>query len=138
MAGGTYTPPKLPPERQAFLEWLTTPKEVREEQGLPTSELKFAELLGVSPRTLRDWKANGIFRRHWERRVDKLYAGPEHIGEVMHMLYRKATREQDVRAATEYLKRVEKLVPPKPVDDEDLDVSEIDDEALQRLVEAEA
>lgn len=48
--------------RDEFAYWLATPKRLRVSLGLPKTELEFADVKEVDPRTLRRWKATEDFQ----------------------------------------------------------------------------
>ena len=57
-----------PDVKAEYANWLATPKRLRLGLGLPTSKAKFAELKGVSSRTLRRWQEDEEFLLAVEQR----------------------------------------------------------------------
>lgn len=112
-----------------FMEWLVTPPGQRD----PPSRQKFADLLGISTRSLRLWAENVQFREEWQRRVAKLLGSPERSQQVMDTLFASATdvnNRNQVQAAKLYLEATNAIKPPpmeltvrRPTDlsDEELD-----------------
>lgn len=58
----------LSSEQQAFVAWLIMEKRQRMDAGLPLTQADFAEMHGVSPRTLRRWKGEDEFAAALEER----------------------------------------------------------------------
>jgi hypothetical protein len=47
--------------RREYAYWLATPRRLRVSLGLPTSDLAFAEMKDIDPRSLRRWKSEQKF-----------------------------------------------------------------------------
>ena len=47
--------------RREYAYWMATPRRLRVSLGLPTSDLMFAEMKSIDPRTLRRWKKEPEF-----------------------------------------------------------------------------
>jgi hypothetical protein len=96
---------------EAYLQWLTTPPKER----VPNSKNKYAEQIGVHPRTLRDWEAREEFRRAWAKRAEEVIGDPGKVQEVLEVLRQQAldpTHRQYAQAAKLYLEAVEAIKPP--------------------------
>jgi hypothetical protein len=97
-----------------LVEWLTTPDAVRRELGLPLTQVAFAESLGVSPRTVRDWKAREDVRKAWSKQADLVVGDPSNIQEVLEEMRSLALDRQNskqVQAAKLYLEAVDAVKP---------------------------
>lgn len=95
-----------------LLNWLITPPGMRE----PSSQNALAEELGVSSRTIRDWKQAPVFRALWEKQAKDIVGDPEKVQRVLEMLYDTAldtTNARHVKAAELYLKAVDGIKPPE-------------------------
>lgn len=121
------------PRKLRLLEWLTTPKEQRTQ-----SQNKLAEELGVSPRTIRDWKADATFRALWEKEAKDIIGEPEKVAEVIEemrqlALDRTTAPSARVSAAKVYLEAVDGIKPPA-VDLAAKKAAELSDAELQALI----
>ena len=125
------------PRHQRLVEWLCTPRPQRD----PKTATALAEELGVSPRTIRDWKAREDVRRVWDKLSRDIVGEPEKIAEVIEemrvMAMSSASRDADrIRAANLYLDAVDAI---RPKDDQDkkpahADIDELTDEALEQMI----
>jgi hypothetical protein len=96
----------------ALLEWLCTPPGERD----PSTQIGLAAVLGVSPTTLTDWKADRGFIEAWEQRYRKVVGSPEKAQEVINKLHETATDRTDPRqvpAARAYLEAIDAIKPKK-------------------------
>lgn len=121
--------------KRRLLDWLLTPAGAREEAGLPPTQRQLAFSLGVSERTIRDWKALPQFRAGWEKESKGLWT-PDRIQKVLEAMEAQAldpTSAKQVRAAELLLKAAEAVKPPA------LDVAakraaEMSDAELQAMI----
>jgi hypothetical protein len=93
-----------------LLQWLTTPKHERE----PGSQAKLADELGVSQRTIRDWKALPAFRARWEKEAKEIF-DPEMVQSVVQKMYEHClddTSPKQGKAWELFLKAVDGIRPP--------------------------
>lgn len=125
-----------------LLEWLTTPDQERK----PKSERLLAEEIGVTPRSLRNWKAEPAFRAAWEKEAKDSIGDPGRVQNVLQMLYDGAlntaeTLASRTRAAHEYLIAVDGIKPPA-VDMAAKKAAELSDDELKaelaKFMQAEA
>jgi hypothetical protein len=130
--------------KQTFLKWLCTPAKERDPK---TMEL-LAEQLGLSRRTLTNWKDDKEFLEAWEKRYLKTIGDPSRKQEIMDVLYRTATDADDpkhVQAAKQYFEiegsvkpqkmQIEVSRPAKELSDAELDAilaDKISSEKTQR------
>lgn len=115
-----------------LMEWVTTLPEDRD----PKTTAAIAEELGVSPRTIRGWKADKQFRDEWERRSRELAGEPEKVQIVLHELFKAATGggKEAVPAATAFLKAVGAIAPPPVKVEVSKAAASLSDEELQALI----
>lgn len=114
-----------------LLQWLTTPKAER----LPDSQAKLATELGVSQRTIRDWKALPAFRAAWEKEAKETF-DPEMVQRVVQKMYDHAlddTSPKQAKAWELFLKTVDAIKPPK-LDLAAKAAAEMSDTELQAMV----
>ena len=117
----------IPPELQSeFLDWLLS--DVR----IPSSQDAWAEKHGLNERTVRRWKQDPRFIKLWEARATEKNVGTERIQQVLDTLHAAAVAG-DVRAATEYMRYVDRILPPKRVEREPDDLTLWSDEELARV-----
>lgn len=103
-----------------LIEWLCTVPSQRD----PDSQNKLADELGVSARTIRNWKADATVRAAWEQFSKHVIGDPEKVQEVLEEMRQLAvtryvTKGQDVvlntqqvSAAKVYLAAVDAIRPP--------------------------
>ena len=94
-----------------LLHWLLLPKAERQ----PSSQVKFAEEVGVSPRTIRDWMAHPTFRAVWEKEAKAVF-DPSMVQAVIDRMYAHAlddTSPKQAKAWELFLKTVDALRPPQ-------------------------
>lgn len=116
--------------KQTFLKWLCTPVKERDPK---TMEL-LADQLGLTRRTLSNWKDDKEFLEAWEKRYLKTIGDPSRKQEIMDVLYRTATDADDpkhVQAAKQYFDiegsikpqkvQIEMTRPAKELSDDELD-----------------
>jgi len=82
--------------KQAYLDWLCTPLKERD----PTSEVKLSEQLGVTRKTLFNWRDDMEFIEAWEKRYLKTIGNPSRKSEIMDTLYKTATDPDDPKHVT--------------------------------------
>lgn len=102
--------------KERLLEWLTTPKQLKEEYGWPSSTDGIALELGVSRRTIFYWKKDPEFRARWERDARDKIGDPSRVQELLDMLAREAHDQAHplsarVQAAALVLKETNTLKP---------------------------
>ena len=76
--------------------------------------MAFAESMGVSPRTVRDWMARDDVRRVWKKRADEIVGDPQKVADVieeMRQLALDRTQGKQVQAAKLYLDAVDAITP---------------------------
>ncbi len=98
--------------KQAYLEWLTTPPKERD----PSSEVKFCETIGVTRKTLLNWRDDKEFVEAWEKKYLKTIGDPSKKQQIMAVLYKTATDGDDpkhVQAAKQYFEIEGSLQPAK-------------------------
>lgn len=122
----------MPPELQSqFIDWLL---------GDADTELQtqraWCQFHGINERTVRDWKKDPRFRAEWERRAAQKNVSPERMQNVLDTLYRVATEQGDVAAAKLYIEQVNRLLPPKKIEDEG-DYAALSDEELVAALQRE-
>jgi hypothetical protein len=116
--------------KQSFLDWLCTPVKERE----PKTMEQLADQLGLTRRTLTNWKDDKEFLEAWEKRYLKTIGDPSRKQTIMDVLYRTATDPDDpkhVQAAKQYFEiegsvkpqkvQVEMSRPAKELSDDELD-----------------
>lgn len=94
-----------------LLQWLVTPKHERS----PDSQARLADELGVSQRTIRDWKALPAFRAVWEKEAKEVF-DPEMVQRVVQKMYEHALDDESPRQAKAwelFLKTVDAIKPPQ-------------------------
>lgn len=125
-ASGKLVMPQL---QSRFLdEFLLSPKGEREHNTIKA----WAEANGTTPETVGKWKRDRRFIREWEARADARNVGVERIQRIMDTLY-EAGVEGDVQAAKMWLTQVEKMRPPKVVE-QDAELENLTDEELEALL----
>jgi hypothetical protein len=98
------------PRHIEFVEWLVSDPRARGTQEA------LAERLGVSPRTLRDWKARPDVRKAWEQRAGEVGGDPERFQRVLDAMFEQATDStsaKQVHAATAWAKMTGAIKPPE-------------------------
>lgn len=99
------------PRKQKLLTWLLTPTHERE----PRSQNAMAESLGVSARTIRDWKAAPQFRAVWEKESKAIF-DPETVQRVIQKMLDHAlddTSPRQAKAWELFLKATDAIKPPQ-------------------------
>jgi hypothetical protein len=125
------------PRHVRLVDWLVTPKSERQ----PRTLAGLAEELGVSDRTLRDWRERSDVRQLWEKRSREVVGSPERAQEVIDALYQRAMDSQDakqVQAAKLYLEAVDAIRPPTVEIRDSRDLAKVTDEELQAMIAATA
>lgn len=117
-----------------LLEWLTTPPAERS----PDSQNKLADEIGVTSKTLRNWKVEPEFRALWEKTAKDVIGDPEKIQNLIDDIYegardRNETLASRVRAAELFFKVTDAIRPPA-VDQARKAASEYSDAELQALI----
>jgi hypothetical protein len=121
--------------KQRFMEWLCTPQGKRE----PSTMEVLSQELGLTRRTLSNWKKDDEFLEHWEKMYRRTVGSPERLQKVYDTLFQTATDPDDpkhVQAADKYIHAVEGAQPQK-VDvtvTGDSDLSNLSDDDLFALL----
>lgn len=118
----------MPPLQSDFLDWLLSLESEREHRTMKA----WADAHGVNPSTLGAWKKDRRFRAEWERRADAKNISVDRIQNVMNTIY-EAAANGDVQAAKLYLQEIQKVRPPKMVE-EDEDLAAMSDDDLDALI----
>lgn len=121
----------LSPKQLDFVEWLVTPKGIRE----PSNQAEWAAQNHVHPTTLTKWRKELDFRKVWDERLTELQVDPENIDEVMTALVGKA-KAGDTKAIGMYMDIVKQFRPAPEVDPASLrqPLTELTDEQLAAMV----
>ena len=117
--------------KQRLLQWLLMPKHER----VPESQAKLADELGVSQRTIRDWKALPAFRATWEKEAKETF-DPEMVQRVVQKMYDHALNDDSPKQAKAwelFLKTVDAIKPPK-LDLAAKAAAEMADDELQAMI----
>jgi len=125
------------PRHQRLVDWLTTPKQERQ----PLTMKELAVDLGVSDRTLRDWKERREIREVWEEQAKKVVGSPERAQDVLEAMYQRAidsTDAKQVQAAKLYLEAIEAIKPPTVEVRSVSDLARVSDDELQAMIAATA
>lgn len=125
-----------------FLNWLLATPQIRKEQGWPESQNKMAEELGVTARTLRNWRAEPAFRARWEKEAKDIVGDPDKVQSAIQRLYDigfddDTPRSTQVKSLETWLKVVEALKPPV-VDTAKKNAAEMSDAELEAFIAEEA
>ncbi len=118
----------MPELQSQFLDWLLTPTSERQEK----TQKEWAAAHGVAATTVGDWKKDRRFIRAWEARADERNVSVERMQRIMDTLY-EAGVDGDVAAAKMWLGQVEKMRPPKQVE-QDAELEHLDDDQLDALL----
>ena len=97
--------------------------------------------LGVSDRTLRDWKERREIREVWEEQAKKVVGSPERARDVLEAMYQRAidsTDAKQVQAAKLYLEAIEAIKPPTVEVRSVSDLARVSDDELQAMIAATA
>ena len=100
-----------------------------------------ASELGVSDRTLRDWKERPAIRAVWEEQAKKVVGSPERAQDVLEAMYARAVDSTDpkqVQAAKLYLEAIEAIKPPTVEVRSVSDLAKVSDDELQAMIAATA
>lgn len=124
--------------KQAFLAWLCTPVKERD----PRTMEDLAEQLGVTRRTLTNWKTDDKeFIDEWEKRYLKTIGDPSRKSEIMDTLLRTATDSDDpkhVQAAKAYFEIEGSIKPAKMQVEVTREAKELTDDELAQLIALKA
>lgn len=100
------------PRKSRYVDWLVTDPAERE----PSSNTALAAELGVSRRTLYDWRQEPEFRRVWDDLAFKVAGDPERTQRVMDAMFQQAVdpeSQKQVQAANAWAKMAGIIKPPK-------------------------
>lgn len=125
------------PRHQRLVDWLTTPKQERE----PKTAKALAVELGVSERTIRDWKERPEVRELWEVQAKQVVGSPERAQDVLEAMYQRAmdsTDPKQVQAAKLYLEAIDAVKPPTVNVQTRSDLARVSDDELQAMIAASA
>lgn len=102
------------PRHVRLLDWELTPPASRQ----PSTQQALADELGVSPRTLRDWKESAKFQQAWQVAFKELAGSMERTKTLLDGLYQDATTALDpgdrARAAKLHWDISRQVAPPEP------------------------
>lgn len=119
-------------KQEQFLDWLTGDRPEGE-----THE-QFAERIGVTPRTLRNWKKDAPFLRRWEERMRETHAHPETLARQLAGLNEiavNAPRHSDRIKATElYWRIVDRMSPDRVAIESGKSVENLSDAELDQIL----
>lgn len=122
---------------QRLVDWLTTPKGERQ----PRTQKGLAGELGVSERTLRDWRDRADVRAAWESQAREVVGSPERAQDVLEAMYARAldsTDPKQVQAAKLYLEAIDAIRPPTVEIRDSRDLAKVSDDELQAMIAATA
>lgn len=123
--------------KQSYLHWLCTPPKDRD----PKTQIDLAEQLGVTTRTLQNWKDDKEFLEAWEKLYLKTIGNPEVKMKIMKTLERTATDPDDpkhVQAAKTYFDIEGSIKPAKMQVEVTRPAKELTDEELDAILAAQA
>ena len=123
--------------KQTFLKWLCTPLKERD----PRTISDLADQLGVSRRTLQNWRDDKEFIEEWEKLYIKNIGDPSRKQEIMDTLYRTATDPDDpkhVQAARQYFEIEGSVKPQKMQVEVSGSAKDLTTEELQRIAAMQA
>lgn len=129
--------PMSHPLIQRYIHWLLTPVPERE----PPNQQRLAEELGVTYKTMKEWKNRREFLAEWERQYLKHIGSPERKSHIMDTLYKTATDGDDpkhVQAAKEYFAIEGSLKPQRMDVTVSRDASELSDDQINAMLAAHA
>jgi hypothetical protein len=94
-----------PPRRVlAFVEWFAYQRQIGQTQG------------NIGRPTLAKWMRDPRVLQLLDNALRLSNAGPQRVQDVLDMLHKRATVDEDVKAAQVYLQAVDRLVPKRQVD----------------------
>lgn len=121
---------KLSEHQLDFIEWLCTPKAIRE----PKNQVQYGQQNHIHHKTLAKWKTDLDFKRAWDHRLTELQVDPENLEAVMDALLSKALKE-DTKAISMWMDVYRQFRPaPEPEVEEVTVLSELSDDELDALV----
>lgn len=95
------------------------------------TEAERCAAVGITERQGRRWKTNPRFRAEWERLANEQMVGAERLHRVVDVLFQAATKNQDVTAAKEYLRYIERFLPAKRIIQTDRELEHLSDSELE-------
>jgi hypothetical protein len=119
--------------KQAFLEWLCTVPKERD----PRTEELFGNKIGVTRRTLSEWKNDKEFLEAWEKKYLRTIGDPGRKAQIMSTLLKTATDPDDpkhVQAAKAYFEIEGSMKPAKMEVSVTRPASELTDAELEVLL----
>jgi hypothetical protein len=119
----------LDERQQKYLDWLTTPKNIRE----PSSKEKYAAENSVNITTLRRWEKKDVFRRAWEKQADDIVGSPERTQSLLDELFSRGM-QGDVQAAKLYFTVTGKMKPAEMTITTKSSAAELTDQELEALI----
>lgn len=123
--------------KQLFLDWLCTP--IRERR--PKTMEALAEQMGVTRRSLSNWKADPEFLIEWENRYRKTVGSPERAQAVLDAMYATAIDRDDpkhVQAGKNYLEMIDAVKPKKMEVTVSGSARDLSDEQLEAILASKA
>lgn len=126
------------PKKLRYLQWLTTPKADRK----PASERQLAAEMGISVKTLYNWRQQTEFRRRWELETDTIIGGDDRRQAVFDALFETATdrnHKQHVQAAVAFTKLIAEIQPSAAnLRQTDKPLSQLNQKELEAMIAAAA
>ena len=131
---------ELTDEKRDFLDWHVMPAFLRVEEGLPKTQLAWAESRGLHYNTVSKWKRDPLWQRALEAKLAELNVGGDRLQAIIDNLYEIAIdrdHKNVVQASTLYLQYVEKLKPTRVIVEQQKGTVELSDEDLAAELAAE-
>ena len=123
------------PKHEALLEWTLCPPHQRQ----PATLKELADHLGVTDRSLRNWKERDDFQAEWRRRFNEAAGSMDRLKTILDVLYADIEDEElgknDRRQAAKlYFDIAKQVAPPEPDEKPSAHASELSDEELKELL----
>jgi len=127
------------PRHQRLLEWELTAPALRS----PSTQADLAAEMGVSARTLRDWKEKPEFQAAWRTAFNEQAGSLERMKMMLDQLYKdsqdmNASAADRTRAAKTHFDIAKQIAPPEPDYGPSKRAQEMSDEELLALVSEQA
>lgn len=110
-----YVATRDDPRKMRYIEWLTTPKDMRE----PKTERELAKELDIYVKTLYNWRHDREFRDVWRDSTDEIVGGEDKRQQVIDSLFKVAVdrfHPRQVAAAKLYTDLIREISPPREGD----------------------
>jgi hypothetical protein len=121
----------MPEIQSRYLDWLLS--DVR----VPPTQIAWCSENGVDDKTPPRWKKDPRFLKAWESRSVEKNVSIERVQAVIDVIYEAATNG-DLKAAEQYMRYVERILPPRMVQRDPDDLTAMSDEDLLALAQAVA